>query len=40
VISFHTVKDVVLIAGGTCSVLHSILPPWDWTAPFREMLKN
>lgn len=33
-ITFHMVRDAVLLAGGTCSTLHTFLPPWDWDAPF------
>jgi hypothetical protein len=28
--AFHELRDGFLIAGAVSSVLHSVLPPWDW----------
>lgn len=32
----HSLKDYILEAISSCSVLHTILPPWDWKPQFIQ----
>jgi hypothetical protein len=33
-VNLHEIKDYALGTIATCSVLHTVLPPWDWDPDF------